>query len=278
MVLVSKRNLLVVAGVTVFTLLFLGIIGYRFFLHPEMAEGLGDKLTAERFLFISILVATLMLILYGALLLRSQNVSREIERMTRLTGSDDYRPEVSLRKMGSFGSLLASLFTRISEMNRKLSLHIGGQSSLLTFLTGNMNQPVLVTDILGKILYVSKGYVEKKEAVRAELLEQYVENLSADIVTQNILAQTSESHSPVNIHLEKEKEDVAVHPVYNRDAVVAYLVFVFRKDTVFIREALVPEEGAGKGKDGKGKTPRRGDNLFGGIASFFQGGSSGKKS
>lgn len=269
MILVSKRDLLLVAAVTVLTLIFLGIIGYRFFLHPEMARGLGSKLTAERFLFISILVATLMLLLYGGLFLRSMNVSREIERMTRLTGSDDYRPELSLRKMGAFGGQLAGLFTRITEMNRKLSLHIGGQSSLLTFLLGNMNQPVLVTDILGKILYVSKGYVDKKSAVRAELLEGYVENLSADIVTQTILARTSESHSPVSIHLEKEKEDVTVHPVYNRDGVVAYLVFDFSKDTIFLRSALVPEKQDKKAKD-TGKSGRVGGAFFGSLSSLFR--------
>lgn len=269
MVLISKRDLLFIGFVSVITILLLGFLGFRIFLHTGMSEEFGSKLRAEQFLFISVLVSTLLLVLYGAALRKSRNVSREIERMTRLTGSDDYRPEVSLKKLGSFGTQLAGLYTRISEMNRKLSIHIGGQSTLIGFLLGNMNQPVLVTDIVGKILYVSKGFVEKRSAIRSELLKQYVESLSPDIVTQTILSGVSGGHGPVTIHLEKEKEDVTIHPVFNRDAMVAYLVFDFSKENFFSREALLPEKKAKAGGENE-KGRRRREPLFGGIAALFR--------
>ncbi|ADK83061.1 hypothetical protein [Sediminispirochaeta smaragdinae] len=273
MIIVSKRDILLLGFLTVLTVLVLGVIGYRFFLHPELASQLGFKLTAERFLFIAVVVATILALFYGAALMRSRNVSREIEKMIEHTGSDDYKPEVSLRKLGRLGRQISRLYTRLNELNRKLVLRIGAQSSLIGFLVGNMNQPILITDILGRIQYISKGYVEKKKASRSELLSDFVENLSADIVTQSILSKAANSHAAVDVYLEKEKEQITVHPVYNRDGDVSYLVFDFSHEHFFSREALVPETKDAEG--GRQHRPKR-DSFFGGIGAIFR--RNGKKS
>lgn len=272
MIIISKRDILLLGLITVATVLVLGIIGYRFFLHPESVSRLGFKLTGERFLFIAIVVATLIALLYGTTLVRSRSVSRELEKMIELTGSEEYKPEISLRKLGPLGRQISRLYARLSELNRKLALRIGSQSSLVAFLLGNMTQPVLVTDVLGKIQYISKGYIETKKANRSELLGSFVEDLSSDIVTQTILSRASASHAAVDVELVKEKEKARVHPVFNRDGEVSYLVFDFSRDHFFSRESLLSEL---KEKNGQVQRREKRESLFGGIGSFFR--RSGKK-
>jgi len=241
MIIISKRDLLMLGLVSTGTVLLLGALGYSFFSNPDIELRLGSKLMAERFLFISLGVAVIFLVLYGATLVRSLNVSREIEKMIERTGSGDYRPEKSLRKLGNFGDQISRLHTRLSEINRKQAMKIASQSLLIGFIAGNMEQPFLICDVIGRIHYISKGYLEKRKVSRSELTGTFVENLSSDIVTQLIVAEVSSSHAAVDVTLEKEKEEITVHPVFNRDGEVSYLVFDFSQERFFSREAFVPE-------------------------------------
>ncbi len=267
MIIISKRDILLLGLLTVATILVLGIIGYRFFLSPESASRLGVKLTAERFLFIAVVVASFITLLFGATLVRSRNVSKEIEKMIEMTGSDDYKPDISLRKLGALGRQISRLYTRINELNRKLALRLGSQAALVSFLVGNMTQPVLVSNVLGQIQYISKGYVERKKINRSELLGTFVENLSSDIVTQSILSKVSTGHSAIDLALEKEKEQLTIHPIFNRNGDVSYLVFDFSHEHFFSREGLFPEV---KDTSASRQNRRKGGSLFGGIGSFFR--------
>jgi transcriptional regulator with PAS, ATPase and Fis domain len=194
-------------------------------------------------------------------------VSKEIEKMIELTGSGDYKPDISLRKLGALGRQISRLYIRVNELNRKLALRLTSQASLISFLVGNMTQPVLVCNVLGQIQYISKGYIDRKKANRSELLGTFVEDLSPDIVTQSILSNVSTSHSAVDLTLTREKEQISVHPIYNRDADVSYLVFDFSHEHFFSREGLLPEV---KEKSASQQNRRKGGSLFGGIGSFFR--------
>lgn len=267
MILISRRNLVVIFLVTLATVLGLGFLGYHFFLHPELFSRLGTKLSAERFLFISIVVASFLALLYGFALVKSRNVRRELDKMISLSGSDDYNPDISLRKLGGFGRQLSRLYSRLGELNNKRALKIASQSQLIAFLVNSMRHPILVCNILGKVLYVSRGYLENREVSRPDLVDDSVDNLFSGLQSRTVLSRLNESHAPVDITLEKEKLAITVYPVFNKTGTVSYLVYDFGQAGFFNRESLV---GDSSKREKMVQNKAGGESLFSSLSGLFR--------
>jgi PAS domain-containing protein len=213
----------------------MGVFGYLFF-HPDHGlSGLEAKLTGEWFLFAALCTALVLVLIAAQLLRAAPRIDRELDRIHRTGPQLSLTAQLQAGKLGPIRGSLLRLYSRIAELNEKQSLKMSAQHSLLLFLSSNMKAPILITDIAGRILYVSAALEKAHDLSHNSLLGSSVETFAPNILIQNILEEVETRSS----YGKERKGDLSftVFPVYNRLRQIDYLVFDFRKDSPIVPPA-----------------------------------------
>ena len=141
--------------------LFFGIRDYLMIAGSASLPPEELKIRSETVLFLSIAFSVGILLLFGLILLRSRNISRELDKIFEMTRYGNFSFEESLRRIGPLGDKVRQLNQRLTELNEMKSLRISSLAAINAFLLNNTRLALLVTDITGKILKLSPRCLEK---------------------------------------------------------------------------------------------------------------------
>ncbi len=211
----------------------LGIIGYVYLIPTQ-------KATAETFLYIDVLITLVLAVLLIYILLKSKNVTKEMDRLIHLSSIGGFTQGTSLKKFGKLGTQISELYYHLSLMNKKRALKINSQKLLLEFITANFSLPLLVTDPTGGILYTSKIFTDKGDVSRSSLLDTNISTILPGIDLQVLMSKLETLHT--YIEYEKAKDPVKIYPISNNNNEIAYLVFIFGKQVLFFSEKKVEKD------------------------------------
>ena len=223
MVFIPRFLLLLFALIAGTAITLLGLTGYFTFSQQAVYTALQAKLTAEWFLFGALLSLLLLGIISARIIVVRRRVSRELQRIQTMSSYISLSSQLNSKRLYELGPPLAELFKRVTSINEKQSLKMSAQHALTSFLCSNINAALLVSDITGKIVYVSIRYEEEYKSERAKLLDKNIENLIPNLFMHEVIANIEKQHT-----YKKEKKDdqsFRVYPIYNHSSQTTYFVF-----------------------------------------------------
>ncbi|MDZ7792895.1 MAG: hypothetical protein U5P10_04150 [Spirochaetia bacterium] len=201
----------------------LGLLGYFTFSRQTVYTALQAKLTAEWFLFGALLSLLLLGIISARIIVVRRRVPQELQRIQTMSSYISLSSQLNSKRLYELGPPLAELFKRVTSINEKQSLKMSAQHALTSFLCSNINAALLISDITGKIVYVSIIYEEEYKTERANLLDKNIENLIPNLFMHEVIANIEKQHT-----YKKEKQDdlnFRVYPIYNHSSQITYFVF-----------------------------------------------------
>ena len=238
MIFVPRRLLLLGAAISVAAIALLGFLGYSGFSQFSGESGietgfsaLQGKLTAEWFLFGAVVALILIALIIGRIVYVRRKVAAELQRIRSMSSYISLSTQLNSKHLYELSAPLSHLFERVSSINEKQSLKMSAQHALISFLCANINAPLLITDVTGKILHVSSRYEENYKTDRAKLLDKNIENLVPNLFIHEVISNIEFTQK----YQKEQKEDLAfrVYPIYNRSSQVTYLLFEIDSDSDF---------------------------------------------
>lgn len=227
MFLISKKGFLSLLIIALAGFSLLGIWGYWNLLSTIGAEKESAVFTAQRFLYIYILIIVLFLLLAFRLLYRSKSVIRELDKLIHFTRETTLSSGYGLKKLGVVGDRINKLYKELNLLNEKKSLKISALSDLVDLLTAQMEIPLLITDVAGRIIHVSRSYLEKNKLTRSEILGFLMEERVPEIVIPEIIFNLEKKHSFVEQEI--QKGSILCYPIYDRQNNLSFILFSFEK-------------------------------------------------
>lgn len=243
MVLVGKKGLIFGFIISLAGTAFLGIWGYSL-ISDASEEGLPEALfSAERFLYISILLFLVILFVALRLFIKSGKVLREMDKLIDYSRMGSFTPGIGLKKIGIIGEKIALLYSQLNLLNEKRALKISAMSELVEFLAANTDIPLAITDVAGKITEASKVFMDKTKTTRPELIGKPIEEIMPDLLVPEILLEIERRHTFVERSVSKDR--LICYPVFDRNNNLSYLIFSLEKRQLFFsREARAKLEQA----------------------------------
>ena len=238
MIFVPRVLLILCAAVSVVAIALLGLLGYYGF--AQYAGGIGTehgfaalqaKLTAEWFLFGALAALILIAFMIGRIVYVRRKVAVELQRIRSMSSYISLSTQLKSKHLYELSDPLSDLFERVSSINEKQSMKMGAQHALISFLCANINAPLLITDVTGKILHVSIRYEENYKTDRSKLLDKNIENLVPNVFIHEVISNIEYRQK----YKKEQKEDLSFHvyPVYNRSSQITYLLFEVGSDSDF---------------------------------------------
>ncbi len=236
MVVLRWTVVILLMGLALSAVLFLGVHGYRQAAAFSAAldavppggsapAGLPEpgevRFRAENLLFLAILLAAALLLSFLAAILRSQSLSRRLDRLIELTRRGDSPPVESLRKMGLLGEKILSLHRQLNRLNEAKSLKISTLSRINRFFLDNSRLPVVIVDCKGRIEAASRSYLERKCGQGGEVVGRHLNDLDSTVPFAELLRRLREERRPIDW---RQKERVSFHPIFNRNGDLANIV------------------------------------------------------
>ncbi len=223
MILIPRIKFFILNLVSAAGILLMGIMGYVYVSPSSKSRG-------ETFFFVSLLITSLVFIMFLRALAKSRNISKEMDRLIHLSSIGGFTPGTSLKRLGKLGKQIDSLYYHLSTMNKKRALKITAQSTLIDFLATNSAIPLAVTDPTGEILYTSRVFLEKSSTSRTEITGKNISAVFPEIDMQTITGDIGTSHTFTEYS--EGKETVEIYPVTSKYGEISYLIFVFGKHKI----------------------------------------------
>jgi hypothetical protein len=217
MILVRRRLLFGLLASCLGGVLYLAVRGY---LEAGRTSGTTQ---AETTLFLGIVFCILILLVFAALLAKSFNVSRELDKLISQAQSGSISIEESLRRLGPLGGKIRLLQSRIQELSERRSLRISSLSAILELLLNNTELSLLVLDLAGGIEAASRGFLEQNKKQVAEVVGRHIAEVDPETKFPELVARMERDHSPVG---QPGKDRLTYYPVYNRQSELANLIAV----------------------------------------------------
>ncbi len=238
MVVQSKKAQFLLLFFSLAFALSLGIVGYIVVQKvPSAAEEEG-KLYAELLLYLSILFAVLLAALYIFIFIRNKNILKELDKIIEMSAYNNFSPVQSLRRLAAIGEKIGQIYKNVSLISEKRALKISTLHNLTQFLLNNIALPVIVTDVRGAVIYLSKQFREKYPE-QSGLISTSVVNFIPEFKIQRALDHFDKNFPTVETRL--GKTELTIYPVRNREFEVANLVFVIGKGSL-IQEEIVQKK------------------------------------
>lgn len=238
MIFVPRILLILGTAIAAAAITLLGLLGYSGF--AQFAGGsasktgftaLQAKLTAEWFLFGALVALILIALIIGRTVYVRRKVSAELQRIRAMSSYISLSSQLNSKHLYELSEPLSDLFERVSSINEKQSLKMSAQHALISFLCANINAPLLITDVTGKILHVSVRYEETNHTDRSKLLDKNIENLVPNLFIHEVISNIEFKQK----YKKEQKDDLAFHvyPIHNRASQVTYLLFEIGSDSDF---------------------------------------------
>ena len=206
-------------------LLALGIYGYTTIAGSGENSASEIKAKSERMLFISVIAVSTVLTVFIALVGGTIRVTRELDKIIEANKYGDFSPELSMKKLGRIGERINRLYYTLNALNEKKTLKISALSELAEYLVQNVGVPLLVSDVLGTIVYVSRTYADRFESNRSEILHMNITKLYPSFQYHDAVLELDKGHS--SVEWDAGGVPISLVPVQNRQNALSYVILIF---------------------------------------------------
>jgi PAS domain-containing protein len=198
------------------------------------------KIRGETVLYLSIVFSAAILLSFSFVLLRSRNISRELDKISDMTRYGNFSIAGSLGKLGPLGDKILQLNQRLTELNEMKSLRISSLASINAFLLNNSRLALLVSDITGKITNVSARFLEKLKIERGEVVGRHITEVLPDLDYQSAIAMIEKQRGELEIG--DLKETPTLYPVFNSKNELSNIICVLGKEEIVTKISKYAEE------------------------------------
>jgi PAS domain-containing protein len=220
--------------------LFFGIRDYLLLAASDtLAQG-ELKVQSETVLYLSIVFAVAILLAFSLVLLRSHNISRELDKISDMTRYGNFTIEDSLGRIGPIGEKIRQLNQRLTELNAMKSLRISSLAAINTFLLNNSRLALLITDITGKISSVSARYLEKLKIESAEVVGKHITEVLPEMDFQAAVGIMEKSHA--ELELGDLKDTPTLYPVFNSRSELSNIICILGHEEILTKISKYAEE------------------------------------
>jgi PAS domain-containing protein len=220
--------------------LFFGIRDYRLIAGSAALPQRELKIRGETVLYLSIVFSIVILLSFSLVLLRSANISRELDKISDMTRYGNFSIEESLGRIGPLGYKILQLNQRLTELNAMKSLRISSLVSINSFLLNNSRLALLITDITGKITSASSRCLEKLKKETTEVVGRHITEVLPELDFQSSIATIEKQ--PGELELRDLKESRTLYPVFNSRNELSNIICVLGKEEIVTKISRRAEE------------------------------------
>ena len=238
--LVRRRTLFILVLATVALVLATSVLAYVSIDAAGELSPAERKILAERILFAGIVGSAIVLIGLVAVIYDTVSLNTLLKRLSQMYGLSGDQLRLALRRFGSVGDELWSLYENINALSERKSRRIVAMNSLLTEIVERSDQKMLIVNAAGEVYKVTEAALEHLELSSSKVVEQPVESIitgATFLETTAALARNADSFS-----IEGEHETVAVVPVSGDQGLAAYYLYLLGADA---KKELKREPSAG---------------------------------
>ena len=187
MMLINRRAFLVAGGVTILALGAMGGYGYHAFVAG--APLTNGSYVGQEFLYVTLLLVVLVILLFLRIYLRSRNIGRELDKLIEVTRYRGLSSAQNLNRLGPIGTQIAELYEHLNALSERKSLKISSLAELSEFLMNNVAVPALVATVDGKVVYVSRVFTERTKRSKNEVIESRIEEQAPGVDFSDVVAE-----------------------------------------------------------------------------------------
>jgi PAS domain-containing protein len=210
--------------------LFFGIRDYLMIGRSASLSPEELKIRSETILFLSIIFSVVILLLFGWILLRSRNISRELDKIIEMTRYGNFSFEESLRRIGPLGDKIRQLNQRLTELNEMKTLRISALAAINAFLLNNTRLAMLITDITGKISGLSARCLEKLKIEPGAAVGKHITEILPELDFQSLISTLEKQHT--ELVLSDLKDSPTLYPVFNRKNELSNIICILGKEEI----------------------------------------------
>jgi PAS domain-containing protein len=239
-ILIRRFLLLLLLAAAGAVAVYLGIRGYLLLRDATGLDPQELRSRGESFLYLAVVFATFIGIFVLSILLRSRNITRELDKVVDIARHGSFSFGESLKRLGPLGPRIQSLNARLTDLNEKRSLRISSMAAINAFLLNNIRLQVLITDITGKLTGVSPRAAEKLGIERLELVGRFINDVLEEVDFQAVVSRLEKER--VELTTGDDRNPIAYYPVMNRNNELSNVICVVGKEEVLSPVASRGEE------------------------------------
>jgi len=271
MIIIKKKLVYLLAAITIFIVILLGVLSYWEFIRIDAGDALNLKFYSEHFLFMSILALLVLIAVFTLILLRSRSIFNELDKLIELSKQGSASPDDYLKRLDVLGEKILEINARLLNLNTMKSLKISALSHTTNFLLAKIQLPLLISDITGQITKVSQQLLTDFQIDPKNIVGRYIDEIMDGI---NFTLLTTDlkkvKNLPLKTTLQLGVPDKATdcypifYPVFNSQNELANVICALENEETYRRRkekqsaVASPANGAVGQTDGtKDKTPKR---------------------
>ena len=224
MILLRKSTAMIFLLLFTASIAAIGIYGYQAL---DGGSQIENKALAERLLYLSIIGVTLVVAAFLGTVGRTLSLYRELDKMIELNKRGDFSPELSMKKLGPIGERITLLYFTLNSLNEKKTLKISALSGLADFLIENVETPLFVTDVQGRMVYIGREFTALTERNRSELLNQNALGLFPDLPYRDLILELDKRKSAIEVVA--GEDPLTLMGIQNRMKELSYVIWIFAK-------------------------------------------------
>lgn len=244
MILLRIRDFWILVLLALFCVLGMGVYGWIVFQSPDIVGQVLDSHTAKRLgegvLFLGTVLMFGLLATGLFIGLRTRRNRRRAESLLSRGQWMKAGPEKWSSILGDLGEGIYRMNRDLLETNARRGIKIQGISVLVTFLVQNFNEPIIVTNAFGEIVYVSAEYLDKADLNRTEILQQNIEERLEGVRLNHLRSEFLKS--PTSREIQAGGRRYSVFPIRDTRNETVYLIFSLGSKTYRIDETEDEEE------------------------------------
>ena len=221
MLAIRKIFLIILLLISAGSLIFTAGYAYSVLTGAGQLSGPELKFAAEQLLFISLLLTAVLTVIFILLIFKSRNIGRDIDRLVNRSKLNPSAAESGLNSLGPLSRGLKALYRQINEVSAMRGLKLSALSAAAEFLAQNIDLPLLIIDVTGEIIYVSRGYTQKYNAEETSPAGQNISLLLGSINMKTVLSLLEKKHLPAEI--EAGGSLYRWIPLYDRNNSISYI-------------------------------------------------------
>ena len=224
MLLVRKIFIIILMIFTAAAIMTFAIISYSNLVGAETLTAEELKFEAEQLLFAGLLIAAGVTLVFIFLLFRSRNISNSLDKLINQNRINPASTEDGLLRLGSIGKDLNILYRQINEISEMRGLKLSAMSNTAEFLTDNIELPLLIIDVTGNIIQVSKGWLEQNNLRRGEIAGEDINKYFKGMNIKTVLSKLERRHLPVEFY--NAGKNYRIVPLHDRNNNISYIAVI----------------------------------------------------
>lgn len=226
--LVRRRTVIILVSVTVVFALAMSVLGYISVNAAGELSPAERKVLAERILIAGIVGSAIVLAGLAVAFYETVSLNTLLKRLSEMYYLSGDQLRLALRRFGSVGDELWSLYENINALSDRKSRRIVAMNSLLAEVVARSDQKMLIVNAAGVVYKVTEAALKHLTLSSSEVLEQPIDSIiKGATFAETTAALARNAH---NYAIEGENETVAVVPVLGDQGLAAYYLYLFGAD------------------------------------------------